>query len=110
VAVQMGPGTLDRVTSEESKMVAAVLDAEPELRARLGAIESALIEHFGPETRVERKVDVYEVTEDGPDELYLRVHTDLPFRQEIDRLGEFRSRHQDLLDPVRGKLFIGFLG
>jgi hypothetical protein len=109
--VDMSASTLERVTSQESEMVAAVLDAEPELRSRLGAIEAALIEHFGPGTKVERKViEDYDDPEDVPDDLYLRVHTDLPYVQELDGLTEFSRRHQDLLDPVRGKLFIGFLG
>jgi hypothetical protein len=110
VAVEMSASTLEYVTLQESEMVAAVLGADPELRSRLGATEAALIDHFGPGTTVERKVDIYEVSEDGPDDLYLRVHTDLSPRQEIDGLSEFLGRHRDLLDPVRGKLFIGFLG
>jgi hypothetical protein len=106
-----GASTLDYVTSVEAELVTAVLDAEPELRSRLGAIESALIEHFGSGTRIERKViEDYDDPEDVPDDLYLRVHTDLPYTQELDGLTEFSRRHQDLLDPVRGKLSIGFLG
>jgi hypothetical protein len=110
----MSASTLDYVGSSESENVEAVLAAKPELRSRLGAIEAALVEHFGPGTKVERKViEDYEDhgdLADEADELYLRVHTDLPIGEKVDRLAEFRHQHQDLLAPARGNLFIGFLG
>jgi hypothetical protein len=90
--------------------VATVLAADSELASRLGAIEAAIISRFGPETQIERKI-VGEFDEsEGDDELYLRVHTDLPIGQEMDLLAEFLRREEDLLAPVRRQLVIGFLG
>jgi hypothetical protein len=91
--------------------VAAVLEADPELRVRLSAIEDALVRHFGPGAEVERKIvsEFYDDPE-GSDELYLRVHTDLPFGEEVGRLAEFLRREQALLTPVLPRLTIGFLG
>jgi hypothetical protein len=89
--------------------VAALLAADHELGARLGAIEAALVAHFGPGARVERQIiSEYDLEED--DELYLRVHTDLSLDQEIDRLGEFLGQEEELLAPVLQQFAIGFLG
>lgn len=91
--------------------VAAVLYADPELRARLGAIEAAVVRHFGPGSEVERKIlSEYFDDPEGSDELYLRVHTDLPFDEKVDRLEELLEREQDLLAPVLPRFTIGFLG
>lgn len=91
--------------------VAAVLEADPELGARVGAIEAALVRNFGPGSEVERKIvsEYYDDPEES-DELYLRVHTDLSFDEEVDRLGDFLRREEDLLAPVLPRLTIGFLG
>lgn len=90
--------------------VAAVLEADPELRSGLSAIEAALVRHFGPGSVVERKI-VSEFHDDpeGSDELYLRVHADLSLDENIDRLATFLEREGDLLAPVRAQLTIGFL-
>jgi hypothetical protein len=95
---------------DREERVAALLEADPELRSRLGAIEAAIVRHFGPRTKVERKIVGQFDESEGEDDLYLRVYTDLPFAEEIDGLAEFRHRQEDLLAPVRGKLVIGFLG
>jgi hypothetical protein len=92
------------------EQIDAVLDADRELKSRVGAIEAALLEHFGPGARVERKIISDYEEEGGSDELYLRVHTSLSVDEEIDRLGEFLRRHEDLLNPVHRSLVIGFLG
>jgi hypothetical protein len=92
---------------EES--VAAVLAEDPELAARLGAIEAALIAHFGPTAEVERNIISEYDDPEGEDELYLRVRIDLPFDEKIDRLADFLHREEDLLGPVAGQLTIGFL-
>jgi hypothetical protein len=92
------------------EQLTALLEADPELRSRLGAIEAALVEHFGPGAEVERKVVSGYDDPEGSDELYLRVHTNLSFDEEVDRLAEFLERDEDLLAPVRRQLVIGFLG
>jgi hypothetical protein len=90
--------------------VAAVLEADPELRDRLSAIEAALVRHFGPEAEVERTIvsEFYDDPE-GSDELYLRVIDDLSFDENMDRLTAFLDREGDLLAPVRARLTVGFL-
>ncbi len=100
---------LERDPALDSR-VAAVLDADPELRTRLSAIEAALVRHFGPGAEVERNIvsEFYDDPE-GSDELYLRVHADLSLDESIDRLAAFLERETDLLDPVRAQLTIGFL-
>jgi hypothetical protein len=90
--------------------VRALLAADPELRSRLTAIEAAIVRHFGPGTRVERKVIVEYDDPQGEDDLYLRVHTDLSLDEEVDLLSEFLGREKDLLAPVRERVVIGFLG
>jgi hypothetical protein len=90
--------------------VAAVLEADRELRSRLGAIEAALVRHFGPGSAVERKlVNEFHDDPEGSDELYLRVHADLSLDENIDRLAAFLEREVELLAPVRAQLTIGFL-
>jgi hypothetical protein len=91
--------------------VAAVLEADPELRTRLSAIEAALVDHFGPGAEVKRKIvsEFYDDTE-GSDELYLRVYDELSLDENIDRLATFLEREGDVLAPVRARLTIGFLG
>lgn|GEM_PF-4306292 len=90
--------------------VAAVLAADPDLDSRLGAIEEAIRDHFGPGSRVERQIISPHDEPDGRDELYLRVHSELSLDEEIDRLAEFLRQEEDLLAPVRRQLVIGFLG
>lgn len=90
--------------------VDALLVADPELRSRLSEIEAALVEHFGPGARVERKIISEYDDPGGGDELYLRVHTDLSYGEEVDRLAEFLRQQEDSLAPVRQRLVIGFLG
>jgi len=90
--------------------VDALLAADPELRSRLSEIEAALVGHFGPGARVERKIISEYDDPGGGDELYLRVHTDLSYGEEVDRLAEFLRRQEGLLAPVRQQLVIGFLG
>ncbi len=91
--------------------VAAVLDADPELQAKLEAVEGALIAHFGTGTEIERKVvsEFYDDPE-GSDELYLRLRNDVPFDANIDRLADFLREEEDLVAPVLPRLTIGFLG
>lgn len=87
----------------------AFIDADPELRTRLSAIEAALVQQFGPGAKVERQIiDDFDSVE-RDEELYLRVHTDLSFEAEIDHLAEFLRREEVLLDPVHRHLVIGFL-
>jgi hypothetical protein len=90
--------------------VVAVLEADPQLRSRLNAIEAALVRHFGPGAQVERTIvsEFYDDPE-GSDELYLRVHADLSLDESMSRLARFIEREGDLLAPVRAQLAIGFL-
>jgi hypothetical protein len=90
--------------------IAALLAADPKLASRLDAIEAALLAHFGDGAKVERQIISDYDDPDGEDELYLRVHADLSFDDEIDRLAEFLRRQDRLLAPVRRQLVIGFLG
>jgi hypothetical protein len=98
-----------RAAAIESDQVSDLLAGDPELASRLGAIEAALLAHFGPGTRVERRIISEYDDPEGSDELYLRVHTDLSFDEEIDGLGALLERKRDLLRPVRSRLTIGFL-
>jgi hypothetical protein len=95
--------------STPDERVATLLAADPELDSRLNAIEAAILAHFGREARIERQFVEREVPE-GRDELHLRVYTELPLDEEIDRLEEFLDQERDLLIPVRRQLVIGFVG
>lgn len=106
---QPSPEEIARESRAEER-VAALLAADPELAARLGAIEAALRAHFGPEARVERRIIEPCGLPDGRDQLYLRIHTDASVDEEIDRLGEFLRLEEELLAPVMSRLTIGFLG
>ncbi len=98
--------------AENSAVEAAVSDllaAEPGLASRIAAIEAKVRDRFGPGTSIERAVigePEAAVTRDG---LYLRVRTDLPFDEEIDRLRHLLRDEEALLAPVRRALTIGFL-
>lgn len=109
----LGPDAEEEAAGDPNldERVAAVLEADPELRSRLNAIEAAVVRHFGPGSEVERKI-LSEFFDDpeGTDELYLRVHTDLPFDEKVDRLEQLLEREQDLLAPVLPRFTIGFLG
>jgi hypothetical protein len=89
--------------------VAAVIEGDPELRARLSEIEVALAERFGPGARLEREIIFGYDEPEGSDELYLRVHNDLSLDENVDRLTEFLHRNKGLLAPVHRHLVIGFL-
>jgi hypothetical protein len=106
------PTSFDRnAAREEERRVEALLDADHELRSRLGAIEAAILRHFGPGAEAERKIaGQFDESEGEDDHLYLLVRTDLPFAREIELLGEFREQNEDLLAPTWGKLLIGTLG
>jgi hypothetical protein len=100
---------LERDPALDARVV-AVLEADPELRSRLNAIEAALVRHFGPGAKVERTIvsEFYD-DPDGSDELYLRLHADLSLDESMNRLAAFIERESDLLAPVRAQLAIGFL-
>jgi hypothetical protein len=89
--------------------VSALLAADPELSSRLPEIEAKVLEYFRPDVGVERKIiEPYENPEGHP-EFYLRISTDLSVADAGDRLESLYEREQDLLDPVAGRLAIGFL-
>lgn len=87
--------------------VEAFLAADPELAALLPEIEAKVREHFGPQVRLERGMDI----EPGSEEIgiYLRARNDLSFDENVERLGALLVEEEDLLDPVADRLGIGFL-
>jgi hypothetical protein len=89
--------------------VSALLAADPELSSRLPEIEAKVLEYFGPEARIERKIIDPHDNPDGHDEFYLRVSTDLSVAEAGDRLEALSDREHVLLGPVAGRLAIGFL-
>jgi hypothetical protein len=89
--------------------VSALLAADAELSSRLPEIEAKVLEYFGPEARIERKVIEPHDNPDGQAEFYLLIHTDLSVAEAGDRLESLHEREQVLLDPVAGRLAIGFL-
>jgi hypothetical protein len=92
-----------------AERVSALLAADPELSSRVPEIEAKVLEYFGPEARVERKIiEPYDIP-DGHEQFYLRVRTDLSVAEASDRLGDLSEAEQDLLGPVAGRLAIGFL-
>jgi hypothetical protein len=93
-----------------AQRVSTLLAADPELSSRLPEIEEKVLEYFGPGAEVERKIIEPWDIPDGHDEFYLRVRTDLPVREQIDRLGALLEGEQDLLRPFLDRLTIGFLG
>jgi hypothetical protein len=99
-------GGIDR----NADRVATFLASDPELEARLPAIEERVLHHFGPGATVKRKVIEAIDDPDGRDEFYLRVYADRPTAEMIDRLGELLEHERDLLAPVKDRLTIGFLG
>ncbi len=94
---------------EWDRRASAILAADPELDSSLPAIETAIHEYFGPESRIERQIiEPYDIP-GGSDRLYLRVYTDLAFREEMDRFAAFIEQERDLLQPVLQRLTVGFL-
>jgi hypothetical protein len=89
--------------------VSALLAADPELCSRLPEIEAKVLEYFGPGARVERKIIEPHGIPDGKAEFFLRVSTDLSVAEAGDRLEALSEGEQVLLDPVAGRLAIGFL-
>jgi hypothetical protein len=90
-----------------AEAIEAFLAGDPELAARLPEVEARMREHFGPEVRIERGLDV----EPGSAEIgfYLRAHNDLPFDENVERLGALLAQEEELLGPVADRLGIGFL-
>jgi hypothetical protein len=89
--------------------VSALLANDSELSSRLPEIEAKVLEYFGPGARVERKIiEPYDIP-DGHEQFYLRVSTDLSVSEAGDRLEALSEGEQVLLDPVAGRLAIGFL-
>jgi hypothetical protein len=95
--------------AEEERRVAKLLDADPELASLLPAIEAAIYEIFGPDTRIRRSIVTDYEDPDARDHLYLGVRSGLSFDQEIDRLGSLLVGSENLLEPVRERLAIGNL-
>jgi hypothetical protein len=89
--------------------VSALLATDSELSSRLPEIETKIREYFGPEAQIERKIiEPYDIP-DGHEQFYLRVSTDLSVSEAGDRLEALSEGEQVLLDPVAGRLAIGFL-
>ncbi len=86
--------------------VEAYLAGDPELAARLPEIEARVREHFGPEVRIERGLDI----EPGSPVIgfSLRAYNGLSFDENLTRLTAVLM-DRDLLEPVADRLTIGFL-
>ena len=95
--------------STDPDRVAAFLAADPELDARLPAIEEKVREHFGPETRIERTIFSPMDEEDAPDEFHLEVITEQTFDEKVGHLRTLIAEEHELLAPVRPRLTIGIL-
>ena len=95
--------------STDPDRVAAFLAADPELDARLPAIEEKVREHFGPETRIERTIFSPMDEEDAPDEFHLEVVTEQTFDEKVGHLRALIAEEHELLAPVRPRLTIGIL-
>jgi hypothetical protein len=92
-----------------AERASALLAADPELSSRVPEIEAKVLEYFGPEARVERKIIEPWDIPDGKPKFFLRVSTDLSVAEAGDRLEALSEGEQVLLDPVAGRLAIGFL-
>jgi hypothetical protein len=93
-----------------AERVSVLLAADPDLSGRLPEIEAKVLEYFGPNARIERKIIEPWDVPDGHDEFYLRVYADLSVSEASERLGDLLEGERDLLSPVRSRLTIGFLG
>jgi hypothetical protein len=92
--------------AESAADVEAYLVGDPELADRLPAIEARVREHFGPDVRIERGLDI----EPGSPVVgfSLRVRNGLSFDENLARLTSVLI-DRDLLEPVADRLTIGFL-
>jgi hypothetical protein len=95
--------------SAGEREASVLIEADPELGARLPAIESKIHDHFGAEARIERAIITEHDAPEGRDHLYLGVRTALSLDDEIDRLADLLSEEENLLAPVRARLTIGVL-
>jgi hypothetical protein len=95
--------------STDADLVAAFLAADPELDARLPAIEAKIREHFGPETRIERTIFSPMDEADASDEFHLDLITEQTFDEKVCHLRALISEEHNLLVPVRPRLTIGIL-
>jgi transcriptional regulator with XRE-family HTH domain len=89
---------------------AAFLKDDPDLASRLPAIEATIRDRFGADVRIEHQVIHEPFNPDVEDGFYLRIHSELSFDEEADRLERMLGDERDLLDPVMRRLTIGFLG
>jgi hypothetical protein len=106
-----GPVTVVDVEGldDQTDEVAAFLAADPELDSRLPEIEEKVLQHFGPETRIERTV-FHPMDEEDADAMFiLDVVTGLSFDEKVDRLKALLGEEDELLAPVRPQLTIGIL-
>ena len=108
---KVGPVTFVDMAGLEDQAddVAAFLASDPALASRLPEIEERVLHHFGPGTRAERTVFHPYDEEDAPDELHLRVITDMTVDERIDRLKALLDEEGELLAPFRSRLTIGIL-
>lgn len=96
------------ISEEEKERVSALLAADPELAARLPAVEDAIRTHFGADADVQRRVaGSHGAAEE--DHLYLRIESDLSFDAKVDRLAELLSDQREQLAQVRERVTIGWL-
>ncbi|MBS1887012.1 MAG: hypothetical protein JSU06_07465 [Actinobacteria bacterium] len=106
---ETGDPAAETPAAAEDREVAALIEADPDLGSRLPSIEAAIRDHFGPGARIGRAIVTEQSAPEGSDHLYLRVRTELPFDEEIERLADLLSEEEGLLGPVRARLTIGTL-
>ena len=105
-APEPAPSTKLWPGADSAADVEAYLAGDPELATRLPEIEARVLEHFGPEVRIERGLDI----EPGSPMVgfSLRAHNGLSFDENLTRLTAVLM-DRDLLEPVADRLTIGFL-
>ena len=95
-------------TSDVPGPVDALLAADAELASRLPAIEAAIRDRYGSAAQIDRAIIGEPESEEPSDQLYLRVHSDLPFAQKSARLGDLLA-DDELFGPVMSRLTVGWL-
>ena len=95
--------------AEERRVAAELLASDRPLAALLPEIESSIRDHFGADAQIDRAVVTDPDDADGRDRLYLRVGTELPFDQQVERLTALLDHEEDRLEPFEDRLTIGTL-
>ena len=103
------PFESDSCTSVDDATIAAFLAAAPELNSRLPEIEERILAHFGSDARLQREIFTPWDEEDAVAQFHLRVVSEMPIDEKVDRLRNVLREEHELLAPVRPPLTIGIL-